>query len=102
MFRPQLYVSVPCPLNSFLAVLEAIYTRNPAAVKAAIIKIHDKPLVIRALRNASFRGRTPIMHAARRGDLDTFNVVFEAMQTNLTREQVQAMLSCVLTAVSGT
>lgn len=71
------------------AVTDAIYTGHPAAVGAALERMDDEASVVRALRNASYRGRTPIMHAARRGDVDVFNAVLVAMEARLTQEQVR-------------
>lgn len=82
--RPRFCWNTLCP-----TVTDAVYTGNPEAVGAALERMGDNASVVRALRNASYRGRTPIIHAARRGDVDVFNAVLIAMETRLTPEQVR-------------
>lgn len=68
-------------------VLEAVYTGIPEAVERALNKL-DEANAIRALKSAAQLGRTPIMHAASRGNLDVFNVVLREMELRLDEGEV--------------
>lgn len=79
--------SIFFPLIAF-AVIEAINTGIPGAVKKALTKI-AAVTAVRALKNTAHLGRTPIMHAAARGDLELFNEVLREMRSRLTKEEVK-------------
>lgn len=49
----------------------------------------DAVSTVQALRNEGCLGRTAIMHAALRGDLELFNVVLSEMKSRLKKEEVK-------------
>lgn len=70
--------------------MEAVYTGIPKAVEHAFNKLNDAN-AIRALKSAAHLGRTPIMHAALKGNLDVFNVVLREMELRLDEEEVKSL-----------
>lgn len=68
--------------------MEAISSGAPEAIKQALKKL-DKASALRTLSSAVHEGRTAIMHAASRGNLDVFNAVFKEMESRLNTEEVK-------------
>lgn len=69
-------------------MIEAINTGVPGAIKDVLTKI-GAVTAVRVLKNTAHLGRTPIMHAAVRGDLELFNEVLREMTSRLTKEEVK-------------
>lgn len=69
--------------------MEAVYSGNPEAIERALNKLTEAN-AIRALKSAAYLRRTPIMHAASRGNLDAFNVVLKEMESRFDEEEVNS------------